>query len=277
MGTNSAETATSDVRTTVQVPVPAQAAPLQPAKAEPAAGVAVRVMVVPPFWPVVQVAPQLIAAGTLVMVPTPVPVLLTERLNNGGGGGPKFAVTERSLSRVTLHAPVPVQDPDHPVKAKPAAGTTVSATGVPLMKVVEQAVPQAMPLGVLMIAPPVAGLGLTASVRASGAPGDLTAVPPPALLPLSDLAGAGPVPPPPPHAVRIKMSSAAAVAPSTDLHPPTRITNSSCRVRLPGARLRPRRWRGSDYSRRQGEIKVVDRSSSYRYCNSPFFSRRLRQ
>ena len=43
---NVAVTATFASRVTVQVPVPAHA-PLQPAKVEPAAGVAVKVMLVP--------------------------------------------------------------------------------------------------------------------------------------------------------------------------------------------------------------------------------------
>jgi hypothetical protein len=64
---------------TVHAPVPEQAPP-QPAKVEPAAGVAVSVTEVP--WPYVsaQSAPQLMPAGEEVTVPLPVPDLVTDRL-----------------------------------------------------------------------------------------------------------------------------------------------------------------------------------------------------
>jgi hypothetical protein len=66
----------SALRVSVQVVVPEQP-PDQPAKVEPAAGVAVRVMVVPPLKLALQVAPQLIPEGTLVIVPEPVPLACT--------------------------------------------------------------------------------------------------------------------------------------------------------------------------------------------------------
>jgi hypothetical protein len=66
----------SAFRVSVQVAVPEQP-PDQPTKVEPAAGVAVRVMVVPPLKLALQVAPQLIPEGTLVTVPEPVPLACT--------------------------------------------------------------------------------------------------------------------------------------------------------------------------------------------------------
>jgi hypothetical protein len=64
---------------TVQVPVPEQP-PLQPVKVEPAAGVAVRVIVVPLVYEAAHVAPQEMPAGALVTVPVPAPDLLTVRV-----------------------------------------------------------------------------------------------------------------------------------------------------------------------------------------------------
>ena len=62
---------------TIQVPVPEQPPPVQPEKVEPAAGVAVRVMGVPPVNAAEHVAPQEMPAGLLVTVPEPAPLGLT--------------------------------------------------------------------------------------------------------------------------------------------------------------------------------------------------------
>ena len=51
--------------------------PDQPAKVDPAAAVAVKVTTVPLMKAAEQVAPQLMAAGELVIVPLPVPERLT--------------------------------------------------------------------------------------------------------------------------------------------------------------------------------------------------------
>jgi hypothetical protein len=71
-----------------------QPVPLQPAKVEPEAGVAVSVTVVPLLNAAEQVLPQLIPAGLLVTVPFPVPLLvvvftkliLSVNCSVGGGG-----------------------------------------------------------------------------------------------------------------------------------------------------------------------------------------------
>jgi hypothetical protein len=64
---------------TVHVPVPEQG-PLQPAKVEPAAGVAVRATTAPVANGAEQLDPQLIPAGALVTVPEPAPPLATESM-----------------------------------------------------------------------------------------------------------------------------------------------------------------------------------------------------
>jgi len=64
---------------TLQAPVPLQA-PLQPANAEPGAGVAAKLTIVPLAKLAEQVAPQEIPAGELVTVPVPVPVSVTVRV-----------------------------------------------------------------------------------------------------------------------------------------------------------------------------------------------------
>ena len=58
VGVNVAVTAVAAVSVTAQVPVPAHAPPLQPAKTDPVAGVAVSVTTVPLTKLAVQVVPQ---------------------------------------------------------------------------------------------------------------------------------------------------------------------------------------------------------------------------
>jgi hypothetical protein len=72
-----AVTAVAAFTVTAQVAVPLQA-PLQPAKAEPEAALAVSVIGVPAATAAVQTVPHAIPAGELVTVPAPVPVLVTD-------------------------------------------------------------------------------------------------------------------------------------------------------------------------------------------------------
>src|SRR5437867_13319725 len=70
VGVNVAVTAVAAVSVTAQVPVPAHAPPLRPAKSEAVAGVAVSVTTVPLAKGAEQVVPQSTPAGLLVTVPT---------------------------------------------------------------------------------------------------------------------------------------------------------------------------------------------------------------
>ena len=60
--------------------VAAQPVPAQPAKTEPVAGAAVNITAAPLLKVPEQVVEQLIPAGELVMVPLPVPALVTARV-----------------------------------------------------------------------------------------------------------------------------------------------------------------------------------------------------
>src|SRR5262247_4677060 len=147
---------------TLQVPVPVQA-PLQPVKVEPAAGVAVRVSTVPVVKEVEHVAPHVMPAGALVMVPLPAPVLLTVSAKPCSAKG---AVTDCAALTVTVQVPVPVQPPPlQPVKLEPAAGAAVSATAVPLANEAEHVAPHVMPAGALVMAALPAPVLLTVSAK----------------------------------------------------------------------------------------------------------------
>lgn len=122
-----AVTAWLELMARTQLPVPEQA-PLQPVNTEPDAGVATRLTDVPDEYCAEQVAPQLIPAGLLVVVPVPVPAGVTVSVKSWA----KFALRERFELIVTVHVPVPLHDePLQPVKTKPAAGVAVNVTLVP--------------------------------------------------------------------------------------------------------------------------------------------------
>jgi hypothetical protein len=112
---------------TVQAPVPEQASD-QPEKTEPAAGVAVRVTLVPKRKLREQVGEQLIPSGLELTVPEPVPDLLTVKVT---GRSENVAVTDLAWVMPTVQVPVPEQSPDHPVKLEPGAGVAVRVTLVP--------------------------------------------------------------------------------------------------------------------------------------------------
>src|SRR5438034_11842158 len=88
-------------------------------------------------------------AGLLVTVPAPAPALETVSTR----AGVKVAVTVVAAESVTVQAPVPEQPPLQPVKVEPAAGTAVSVTAVPFVKLAEQVAPQVIPAGVLVTVP----------------------------------------------------------------------------------------------------------------------------
>ena len=147
---NVAVTVVAALKVTVQVPVPEQPPPLQPVKAEPAAGRAMRVTAVPLAKLAEQVAPQSIPVGLLVTVPVPMPVVVTLSTKVGV----KVAVTVVAAETVSVHGSVPLHPPPlQPVKAEPAAGLAVSVTAVPLAKLAEQVAPQVIPMGLLVTVP----------------------------------------------------------------------------------------------------------------------------
>ena len=124
-----AVTVVSAFTVTVQVPVPLQPPPLQPANTEPPAGVAVKVTEVPELKDFEQVAPQSTPEGLLVTVPLPVPPLETVRVKNAV----KVAVTVVSAFIVTVQVPVPLQPPPlQPVNVEPLAALAVKVTELPL-------------------------------------------------------------------------------------------------------------------------------------------------
>ena len=108
---NVAVTVVAPLTVTAHVPVPEQA-PLQPAKVEPLAAVAVSVTLVPDATDSAHVAPQLMPAGALVTVPEPVPALASES--------------------VAVVPPVPDPVTEREVVSPPAAKLTLLAN-VPLL------------------------------------------------------------------------------------------------------------------------------------------------
>jgi hypothetical protein len=158
---NVAVTDIAPLTVTVQMPVPEQA-PLQLAKDEPAAGVAVRVMAVPGVTGCEQVVPQSMPAGLLVTVPEPVPLLVTDSVI---GRRLKVAVTDVAALTVTAQVPVPEQAPLQPAKDEPATGVAVRAMAVPGVTDCEQIAPQLMmPAGLPVTVPEPAPLFVTDSV-----------------------------------------------------------------------------------------------------------------
>src|SRR5438309_3904822 len=80
---NVAVTVVDALRVTVQVPVPVQPPPLQPLNRESVAEGAGEVTAVPLAYGAEQVAPQVIPAGVLVIVPRPVPVVVPVSMKVG--------------------------------------------------------------------------------------------------------------------------------------------------------------------------------------------------
>src|SRR3989441_10132265 len=150
-----AETVATEVRVPVQPP------PLQPMKAEPAAGFAVRVTTVPLTKLAEQLAPQAMPAGLLVTVPEAAPAVATVSTKVGV----KVAVTVVAAASVTTQLPVPLHPPPlQPVNAELAPGVAVSVTTVPFTRVAAQVAPQSMPAGLLVTVPDPAPPGVTARV-----------------------------------------------------------------------------------------------------------------
>jgi hypothetical protein len=113
---------------TVTLPSVQSALPVQPAKLEPEAGLAVKVTTAPLLRVVVQVLPQLIPPRLLVTVPVPVPervtvsVYVLRRLNTAVQLISAFIVILPSLQSAL---------PDQLAKVEPLAGAAVNFTTVP--------------------------------------------------------------------------------------------------------------------------------------------------
>jgi hypothetical protein len=99
-------------------------------------------------------------AGLLVTVPVPDPARVTVSVYVGV----KVAVTAAAALIVTVHGPVPVQAPLHPVKAEPALGVAVRVTTVPLTKSALHVAPQLIPAGLLVTDPMPDPAGVSVSV-----------------------------------------------------------------------------------------------------------------
>jgi hypothetical protein len=143
---------------TVQVPLPLQPAPDQPAKVWPTPAAAVKVTSVP-LWKV-DVQPtvgQMMPAGLEVTVPVP----LTLTVNPGA---PKFAVTVPAALMATLQDGAAPQGADQPRNDEPAAGVAVSVTVLPYAKLALQVAPQLMPAGTDVTVPAPVGLETTVRV-----------------------------------------------------------------------------------------------------------------
>ncbi|MCB1609114.1 MAG: hypothetical protein KDI71_19290, partial [Xanthomonadales bacterium] len=75
-----------------------------------------------------QVLPQLMPLGLLVIVPLPVPALLTDKAKVDGGVTLNVAVTLRAWLMTTKQVPVPEQAPPQPAKVDPVTAEAVSVT-----------------------------------------------------------------------------------------------------------------------------------------------------
>jgi hypothetical protein len=114
------------------------------------------------------VLPQLMPAGTLVTVPTPVPTLATVKEKIPGLN---TAVTDFAALIVTVQVPVPEQAPLQPPNTAPVPGVAVRVTVVPTLKSWVQALPHEMPAGLLVTVPVPAPLLSTSSGTVVGAAG----------------------------------------------------------------------------------------------------------
>jgi hypothetical protein len=157
----------------LQVPVPEQPAPLQPANTDPPVGVAVRVIRVLVLKLAEQVAPQLIPAGELLTDPDPVPARVTF---TGKAVGIKFASTVWSEFRVTEQVAVPEQAPPQPLNTDPAFAVGVRVTTEPLAKLAAQVAPQLIPVGALTTEPVPTPEVVTVSVAGGRGAGPNVAV-----------------------------------------------------------------------------------------------------
>src|ERR1051326_8040489 len=145
-----------------------------PATVEDSTGVVpmLKLAVVAPWGTVTDdgtVADALLLDKATTTLPTAAPVNVTVPLDEfppitlvgftvieesaAGGFKLKVALTDFAASMVTLHAPVPLQEPLQPANVEPESGVAAKLTTVPLAKLAEHVVPQEIPEGVLVTAP----------------------------------------------------------------------------------------------------------------------------
>jgi hypothetical protein len=142
---------------TEQVPVPLHA-PDQPMNVDVPPGAAVSVTTVPLAKLKEHVGPQLIPEGDEVTVPSPVPVLATF---NPFWTTLKLAVTELAAFMVTVHGPIPLHAPVHPVNVDAPSAAGVRVTMAPVVKLAVHVAPQLIPAGDDVMPPPPAPVLLT--------------------------------------------------------------------------------------------------------------------
>jgi len=159
--------------------LPAQL-PVQPAKVDPIAGVAVSVTAASLTALAVQMLPQSMPAGDEVTVPEPVPDFVMPSETVVGTVVLKVALqVDVALSAITVLAALPEQLPDQPANADPLAGAAVNVTAVFNGNVTEQTLPQEMPAGLEPTVPPPVPPRVTnrlAVVTGGGAAGVAVAV-----------------------------------------------------------------------------------------------------
>jgi hypothetical protein len=144
-----APTAALEFTVNAQEPVPVHA-PDHPVNAEFVPAVAARVTWVPGLKVAVQVVPQLIPAGELVIVPRPLPESV---IVSASGATLKAAPTDIFSLRVKVQELFPLQAPDHPANVELCAGLAVRVTCVPEENVALHVDPQLIPDGLLVMVP----------------------------------------------------------------------------------------------------------------------------
>jgi hypothetical protein len=211
-GAKFAVTMVSAVTDRVQVATPVQPPPDQPVKAEPVAGVAVRVTLAVGANAAEQVGPQLmfvVAAGVDVdvTVPFPVPARTMVRVLVGSE---KVAATVVAADIVTVQVAVVPEHPppDQPANTEPVAAAAVRTTLAPELKEAEQVAPQAIPAGFDVTVPVPDPFLLTVSAVCGAVKVAVTAA-----LPAVRLTEQVPVPehPAPDHPANVEPAAAVAV------------------------------------------------------------------
>ena len=118
-----------------------------------------------------QSVPHSIPGGLLTMRPVAAPldvIWLTTRVVNVYPDM-TLKVAVQLMLPLTVTEPLAQPVPDQPAKVEPEAGTAVKATVVPLLKVVEQVLPQLIPAGELVTVPLPVPPRFTVTVKVAAA------------------------------------------------------------------------------------------------------------